>query len=229
MDFDEEYFKDRQKSGFERTKMYQKDFNYSIKSIEKLKPTGKISIMDIGCADGEFTERFSKIANLYGVEINLQEANKASLKGIKIVNFQDIDLVKPDVVILRGTLQHISPEDFFHVLSYRPKMLILLQTPNPQSFVYRILDQSQISLLTPHEGFRGNLNLISLKQLKKIAKNEKYRITRISKPYFSTPYCYPIKDLTQLILCFLNRNITYTGSWKGNIYRMTMIGDVAVD
>ena len=229
MDFDEAYFKDRQKSGFERTKMHQKDFNYSVKSIKKLKPAGKISIMDIGCADGEFTERFSKIANLYGVEINLHEANKASLKGIKIVNIQDLDLVKPDVIILRGTLQHISPEDFSHILSYRPKMLILLQTPNPKSFVYRILDQSQISLLTPHEGFSGNLNLISLKQLKKIVKEDNYQISRISKPYFSTPYCNPIRDLTQLILCFLNRKISYASSWKGNIYRMTIIGDVAVD
>jgi hypothetical protein len=229
MDFDEVYFQNRQKSASERTKMYQKDFIYSVKSIKKLKATAKISLMDVGCADGEFTERFSKIANLYGVEINLQEAIKAKLKGIRIVSIKDLDLVKPDVIILRGTLQHISPEDFSCILNYRPRMLILLQTPNPKSFVYGILHQSQISLLNPHQGFHGNLNLISLNQLKKLLKQDKYKITRISKPYFSTPYFRPFKDFTQLILCFFNRRKSYSSSWKGNIYRMTVLGGKVVD
>lgn len=222
MDFHESYFQNRQLSGFKRSKMYKLDFNYCLRNIETLNHLGKFSLLDVGCADGDFTQRFSKIADLYGIEINLQEAKKAFSKGIKIVRFDELDAIKPDVIILRGTLQHITPQEFSSILKFHPRILILLQTPNPKSFVYRLLNQNQVALLTPQEGFEGNLNLISLHQLKDNVKQHGFKIASISKPYFTTPYCNPLKDTFQLVSCLLNNTRRYSGSWKGNIFRMTI-------
>lgn len=223
MDFHGQYFLDRQKSRTLRRKMYDRDYRYSLRSINKVATTGQIRLLDVGCADGEFTSMFFEVATCYGVEINQQEADKASSRGIKIVNLDDLESIQPNVIILRGTLQHITPAEYSAILNYQPKILIFLQTPNPTSFAYGLLNQNQIALLTPHEGFEGNLNLIGLTQLKSDLVSNGFRIASVSKPYFSTPYFKPLLDVYKLILCKINSSKRYTGSWKGNIYRMTAI------
>jgi hypothetical protein len=203
--------------------MYKKDYQYSFRYISQLATSERIALLDVGCADGEFTSMFSDVANLFGVEINQDEAARASSRGIKIVTLDDLEAVQPNVIILRGTLQHITPAEYSVILNFQPQILIFLQTPNPTSFAYRLLKQNQIALLNPHKEFEGNLNLIELAKLKSDLICKGFRITSISKPYFSTPYFNPLQDIYQLISCLFNSSKRYTGSWKGNIYRMIAI------
>jgi hypothetical protein len=164
---------------------------------------------------------FSEVASLFGVETNELEAEKASQRGINIIKLGDLNLINPDVIILRGTLQHITPEEFDLILNYQPNMMFFLQTPNPASFVYKLLKQEQIAVLSPNNGFQGNRNLISLNTLEKQLKSKGFKIARVSKPYFTTPYCKPLNDLFQLVTCLFDSSKKYGGSWKGNIYRVT--------
>jgi hypothetical protein len=225
MDFHDKYFQERLNSAALRSDMYNRDYNYAIKQMKKVGITGEVVIVDVGCADGEFTRKFSGYAKIFGVEINEKEAAKAFNNGISIIQIGDLKQVKPHVIILRGTLQHITPAEFLTIIDFCPRMLLLLQTPNPESFVYKLLDQSQIALLNPHEDFNGNLNLINLSEIKKLVLERGYRVLGISKPYFMTPYRNPIRDVYHLIVCYFNREKKYIGSWKGNIYRMTIVWD----
>ena len=221
MDFDEKYFQDRQRSSHLRSKMYKKDFEYCLRDIRGIRNSNSITILDVGCADGKFTSMFSEVASLFGVETNELEAEKASQRGINIIKLGDLNLINPDVIILRGTLQHITPEEFDLILNYQPNMMFFLQTPNPASFVYKLLKQEQIAVLSPNNGFQGNRNLISLNTLEKQLKSKGFKIARVSKPYFTTPYCKPLNDLFQLVTCLFDSSKKYGGSWKGNIYRVT--------
>jgi hypothetical protein len=108
-------------------------------------------------------------------------------------------------------------------MAYYPALILLLQTPNPSSFVYKLLNPFQIALLTPSAGFQGNVNLISLRKVKYLLANQGLRVLNISKPYLSTPYANPVKDLLSLFMCYFDKNRKYSGSWKGNIYRMAIV------
>lgn len=119
----------------------------SAKQIRKLcsnlDKNSKPIIMDIGCSDGSLLAeiQMDNKYDLIGVEYNLDKANEASAKGIKVYqgDFEAVDIPNNsvDVIIMNHLLEHVyNPKDTlnkaYEVL--KPGGTILGQLPNIDSW-----------------------------------------------------------------------------------------------
>ena len=148
-----------------------------------------VRILDYGCDDGSFTFKFSSENHeLYGIEINKEQSAKAFLKGIKIIN--DLGQSKFDLIIFRGTLQHI------------PEALTLLQTVinshmNPKSYIVLLANPNSDSLtwnifkkhpaVENSADFNSIYEIFSAKELRCFFESRGFKV-KLYYPYFKTPY-----------------------------------------
>ena len=79
-DFLDSYFAAREKSVKDRYKMWQIDFKWTKEILKQNGLNKNLKILDVGCADGEFTLLFHEFGNLHGVEINEKMSEIASKK-----------------------------------------------------------------------------------------------------------------------------------------------------
>src|SRR3989344_5125973 len=111
---------------------------------EKLKPEGKS--LEIGCADGSFSEKLKKKGlDAYGIDISRGAIEKANKKGIKALAinaetglpFEDNEF---DLVVATEVIEHIYDTDFLIKEMNRVVKRgghLVISTPNLASLVNR--------------------------------------------------------------------------------------------
>jgi hypothetical protein len=215
VDFDEEYFAKRMITMSQRQKMHWIDAAYVSGHLKGFK---ELNILDIGCSDGAFTKLLHGIGILFGTELNQDEAHKAKNLGISIV--KSPQEVKADVLILRGTIQHLHPEEFRDLLQMKARFIFILQSPNLSSIPYRIFNNDRVNLLKPTKEFSSMFNTMKLRELRLALNENGYSIKSLEFPYLRTPYFRPTFDLKEFVLSIFSKNRAYAGSFPGNIYRL---------
>lgn len=179
--YNDSYFLDRSGTNQLRQKSMAQEVNWLKKNV-----TGKINtVCDIGCAAGEFKKHWPD-TQYYGMEINPNAISKAQENGV-LFN-KDILTCKNffDLVIYRGTLQHINSPFEYLAATYRALKpdgyVAFLATPNTGSLVYRIAQH--LPMLDPSL----NLYLPSKKSLIELCQIYGFSTVATETPYFRSPY-----------------------------------------
>lgn len=191
--YDENYF-----TGYDydndprRAEMYRQE----IGRITRLVNGGRI--LDVGCGTGGFLSCLDDRWMKYGIEPSKYAAKKAEQRGITILDkFPQWAL---DVVVFRGTIQHISTPLIDIAGAYealRPDgLIVFLATPNTGGIVYRLWHD--LPALEPAR----NWCLFSDGELTNILKRIGFKCISVRYPYLSTPYANLPKDLAHFFLRF---------------------------
>lgn len=130
----------------QREKMYELEFNFLL----NFKNSG--SVLDVGCAGGQFLQHFRKAGfDCQGVEFGIEAAIEAQ-KNFKIhvgefplINFEN----KYDVIVFRGCIEHVD-----NPRKYLKKAISLL---NPNGIIFITATQNRTSLTC--DLFRNDWNM----------------------------------------------------------------------
>jgi SAM-dependent methyltransferase len=200
-DFSDRYHLDRQATNHLRLQEHQRDFRWVNKFLEVHQsslpsPSGSLNIIDIGCSDGSFLELFAHLGQLTGIEINHHQALLAEERLDKVLSSLPT-VGKYDLVIIRGTLQHLTDEnEFFQFLFSNLKfngVVAILANPNAQSPIYRRTGSLPALEVTP--GFESNYNVYTPFDLAMKLNSVGISTKSVAFPYFSTIYAKPLVDL----------------------------------
>jgi SAM-dependent methyltransferase len=150
------------------------------------------SVCDVGCSTGEFLEAVGWSGPRYGMEISPAARAIAETQRISfdrdILNAQDFF----DVVVFRGTLQHV-PEPFRYLrkayASLKPGgHLAILATPNADSLCYRLFGELPVSDPPRNYWWPG------LRELTNALTNLGFTIVASESPYLASGYARPVRD-----------------------------------
>jgi SAM-dependent methyltransferase len=186
--YNSEYFKSHYLNDPKRDAMYRQEY-------ERIYDAAPLAgnILDIGCGVGNFLSIFDKRWVCYGYEPSAYAAEKAEKRGIEMVDsLYDIQPEFMDVVVFRGTIQHINYpmsdiEQATRVL--KPGgLLVFLATPNADGIVYKLF--GNLPALDPSR----NWIVFGEKMLVNILIRLNYEKIKVIHPYSDTPYAYPLRD-----------------------------------
>ena len=162
----------------------QKSFAMEKKLVNKYVSSGKI--LDIGCSTGEFLKFMDWDGEMYGMGISdhaIKEAKKNKIKFNKDIWTKNFF----DVIVYRGTIQHIDTPFLYLQKSYdalKPGgKLIFLATPNINSTYFKFwntlpaLDVPETTFFVPHD-----------KWFIQSLKNIGFNFLEIEYPYVNSPY-----------------------------------------
>ena len=133
--YDDSYFKDRNFVDKKRIESFNQERDFLFKY------TKEGVICDVGCGTGEFLSSINWPGKRYGMEVNKNAIKAAKVNGVdfsKDILNQDIFF---DVVVFRGTIQHL-PNPFSYIQkayeSLKPGgLIVFLATPNMNSIFYK--------------------------------------------------------------------------------------------
>lgn len=158
------------------------------------------NILDVGCGLGSWYSHLRGEWRKYGVEPDEYAAGCAREQGV-IVGGYDYEAGSFDVIVFRGTIQHIDQP--FRVLREctrilrRGGLLAFLATPNTNSLVYKLF--GTLPALDPPR----NWMLVSDRQMTQILTNLGYTEIQATYPYLGTPYAQPWQDAARLLASLL--------------------------
>ena len=149
-------------------------------------------VCDVGCSTGEFLSSIGWAGDKYGMEVNdfaIQMAEERSINFSK--NILNVDEFF-DLVIFRGTIQHL-PSPFEYISraydALKPGgLIVFLATPNANSLCYKLFNT------VPALDDKLNFYIPSDISLSNILNNIGFRVLEIERPYFNSPYANLLKD-----------------------------------
>lgn len=204
--YDRDYFNGYYVNDKKREAMYRQEYQ------RILKRSNFGNVLDIGCGVGGFLETFDDRWEKYGYEPSEFAAERAAKKGIRQVRIETLDFESMDVVILRGSLQHINypMQTLNHATRVLKKggLLCILATPDTDSLVYKIFGQ------LPALDAPRNWVVFGSKVLVNILKRLGYENVEVLRPYLGTPYANPLKDAANFLLSLLFGYRKF--AWPGN-------------
>lgn len=201
------YFKER--LGNDRRR--QDSFLQERKFIEAYTSLDGI-VCDVGCSTGEFLQSIGWRGPKYGMEVNAFAIENAKERGISFDHDITRDEAFFDVVIFRGTVQHL-PDPFTYLwLAYKalkPNGLIFfLATPNANSLVYKLFNT--LPALSPSM----NYYIPSDVTLENILRNIGFKCLKTEYPYWDSPYSSPAMDHLKFVTSVLTRKRRNFAFWK---------------
>lgn len=192
--YPEEYFKDRLRNDPKRTE----SFKLEAKLINKYIDHG--TLIDVGCSTGEFLNFFKWDGEKYGMEVSDYAINMAQKSGIKF----DKNILSQenyfDLIIFRGTIQHIENPILYIQKSFQALKkggyIVFLATPNADSIYYRIF--KTLPFLDPP----NNYYIPSETTLQNILENFGFKVVEKRFPYLKSPYSRFLTDPIKFLLRF---------------------------
>ena len=207
--FADQYFEQRMGNDKRR----QMQFSIDSKLIRKYKQEGKLC--DVGCSTGEFIKALGwKRDDCYGIEVN--ESAKEIAKEYMSFN-KDIhnSISFFDIVIMRGTLQHLNTPFYDLQKAYRALKpggyLYILCTPNTESIVYRL--KKRLPALVAEQNFW----LPGLEETCNALRNMGYIIAEKRCLYLNSPYSCVAKDHLKFIANMVTNTYRPHAFW-GNMF-----------
>ena len=206
--YDATYFKNRNFNELKRLRSFEQESEF----IKKYSDTSG-AICDVGCSTGEFLSYIEWGGRKYGLEISDDAVRQAIKLGI---SFDKNILTEEnyfDVVVFRGTIQHL-PDPFLYIEKAYASLkkgghIFFLATPNARSLVYKLFNT--LPALNP----KYNFYIPSDYSLKNILENFNFQVLEITYPYLKSPYANFIIDHLNFIRCLLFRkppNFAFWGS-----------------
>lgn len=202
------YFKEHYTLDRKRDAMYLQERD----RIKKYFPHGGL-ILDVGCGVGGFLATFDDRWEKYGVEPSEFAYKKASRKGITMIqSINSVNFDQFDVVVFRGSLQHINypMASLTHATRALKSggLLVILATPDTDSIVYKLWGD------LPALDAPRNWVLFGHKSLTNILKRLGFSDIRVVHPYLGTPYANPPVDFLKffLSLIFGYRKFAFPGN-----------------
>jgi SAM-dependent methyltransferase len=205
--FDMYYLHDKQ-----REEMYEQERS-RVRKRANLEPGRRWKILDIGCGVGGFLSGFDDRWEKYGYEPSEFAAEKACKKGINMIRaFRVVDDNSMDVVVFRGTLQHIF--DVTNDLANATRvlkpggLLVILATPDTDSLVYKLFGK------LPALDAPKNWVVFGKRILENILERLGYVNVTTAHPYWGTPYANPAHDFFMFLvsLFFGYRKFAFPGN-----------------
>lgn len=190
---------------------------YEIERDEVLKRAhGFGKVFDYGCGTGDFLETFPLTWSKNGWDISPFARSVAWNKGLLMVRPGDAKRESYDMVVFRGTIQHIHSPVKALIQAYtllKPGgLLAILATPNTESVVYRTW--GTLPALDPPR----NWFIPGARELRNVLVNVGFTDIETRFPYLSSPYADPIKDL--LSFCASKLFGYRKFAWPGNMMEM---------
>ena len=193
--YDRDYFDGYYLKDDKRLKAYKDEYDRTCQAFLKTHKNIGGNVLDVGCGVGGFLHEFDDRWTKYGIEPSDFAANIAKQRGVKILsNIQTVETGSIDLVIYRGTLQHIAlPMQSLcqAVRVMKPgAMLAILATPDTDSLIYKLWGN-----LPPLDAPR-NWVLFGNKMLTNILI--RHNLTcEVTHPYWNTPYASPLSDFSK--------------------------------
>ena len=208
--FDDSYFTNRNLDDPARLTSFDLEKNF----IEKHASLNS-KVCDVGCSTGEFLEYINWKGNRFGMEVNDY--------AIKIAKERDIDFLSNinnknnyfDVVIFRGTLQHVDKpfeylDNSFNSLKKGGKLFILA-TPNIDSICYRLFRD------LPALDFEKNYYLPGFRHLIISGERSGFRLIDYEFPYRNSGYDKPLTDFFKFFVSLFLVNLKLKFSFPRNM------------
>jgi SAM-dependent methyltransferase len=204
-----DYFGGRNKNDSRRLYSYEQERLY----LTKFMGNDGV-VLDVGCSTGEFLSTIMWSGPRYGVEISEFAKSIAQTNGIVFDDslFDQRSVV--DVVVFRGTIQHL-PNPFAYIrLAFdilKPGgYIVFLATPNANSVVYKVCNSlpaldSRLNYWIPSDITLSN-NLV----------NVGFQVIDIDFPYIGSPYCNFVIDHLKFLLLLINKRQPSFAFW-GNM------------
>lgn len=194
--YGDDYFATRKENDPKRVESFLQEKVFIAKYSDLKGP-----VCDVGCSTGEFLKVIGYKGDKFGMEISDYAKQLARKNGISFD--KDITNVSEyfDLVVFRGTIQHI-PDPFNYIdLSFkalkRGGLICFLATPNSNSLVYKFFNT--LPVLEP----TLNFYIPSDVTLKNILINRGFEILEIEYPYWNSPYKRNVKDFLNFIKCLI--------------------------
>ena len=207
--YDDSYFIDRDLQDDRRLRCFEQEKRL----IQKYIKSGKIC--DIGCSTGEFLEYIEWIGEKYGMEVNEKAIIKSKKRGISF----DKNILNQtnffDIVLFRGTIQHV-PHPFYYIEksyeSIKPGgFLVFLSTPNMNSLYYKLFNT------LPMLDDLRNFYIPSNKTLANAVINFGFEVLEIDYPYLRSPYSKPVRDHLNFLKKLLFRTNVKFAFWGNSM------------
>ncbi len=213
--YSDSYFKKRLLNDSTRIRSFQKE-KYFIKKFTSLNKR----VCDVGCSTGEFLASIEWKGPKYGIEINKKAILHAKKNGIKfdrnILNTSNFF----DVIIFRGTIQHL--ENPFNYLASAQSSLkkggyvFFLATPNINSLHYKFFND------LPALDAKRNFYLPSKSSIINLMKIYNFKLIDSEYPYLDSGYDKPLINF----LCFFlkifglyKKNIPFPGNMMNLVFK----------
>lgn len=209
LDYGAAYFQQRESDAYRRRVAYRLEYQRVIQRVN----SG--NLLDVGCGTGEFTDLFpTERWTRYGIEPDEYARKEASKRNVRLVTgWHDLTSEAFDLVIYRGTLQHI--DEPFHSLRQAVRVLkpngvlAILAQPDAWSLVYRIWHT--LPALDPPR----NWWVPNRWELQNILVNLGFYDLEFYWPYRGSPYARPVRDVARFILRLFGVRKPF--AWPGNM------------
>lgn len=190
-----------------REEMYRQEYK---RILQHTKPG---IVMDVGCGIGGLLTTFDDRWQKWGYDPSEYAAEKAKNRGITMFHdLSDVDFDSCDVVIFRGTLQHINfpmrALAHAHRILRPGGLLVILATPDSDSLVYRMWGN------LPALDAPRNWIVFGSRMLANILLRLGFDSIEVSHPYYGTPYADPLRDFGKFVfsLFFGWRKFAFPGN-----------------
>ncbi len=205
--YDEQYFLNRNQNDLKRLSSFQSEKIFLEKYVDF-----NGTICDVGCSTGEFLKEIQWVGPKFGMEISDHAKEIAKLSGIDFSKNIETETSFFDLVVFRGTIQHLPYPIKFIDLAFNSLKnggkIVFLATPNANSIVYKLTNT--LPMLSP----KFNFYIPSDVTLINICKNIGFDLVDIKKPYWDSPYRNLLKDHLLFLRTLLTGNSPNFAFWN---------------